>query len=94
MGELKITNEIVENAILKSQVFLGHKSGALTLVSKGILPNGGNLLIGQNPLTKVLTTMYSPSNLTRATKSLTKLSENYSQQVIKTLQNIHTTINY
>ena len=84
---IKISDEIIGEAIQKSQVFTGHKSGALTFISEGTFPGGKNLVIGQNPFTKKLTTMYpSRQSIDKLGKDLIKISETFSKEVIKSYQ--------
>jgi len=85
---VKLTDKIIGKTIEKSAVYTGHKSGALTFISEGTFPGGKNLVIGQNPLTKQLTTIYpTKKSVARISRELTKVAETFSKELIKSFQN-------
>lgn len=74
-----ITPKMIEKGLEKGTIYSGHKGGALTYILKDAFASGKSLLVGQNPVTKVVTTTYK-GNFKKLSKKLTEISE---EQLIK-----------
>lgn len=65
MSERGITRAMIQTAINKGQVFYDPRNGTINFVLRGGFASGRDLLVGQNPMTGVITTVIRGTNLVR-----------------------------